>query len=44
MGANAIVKQGVIIGDNSVIGAGSVVLKNIPANSTYVGNPAIKLK
>lgn len=44
VGANTIVKQGVIIGDNSIIGAGSVVLNNIPANSTYVGNPAIKLK
>jgi sugar O-acyltransferase (sialic acid O-acetyltransferase NeuD family) len=44
VGANAIVKQGVIIGDNSIIGAGSVVLNNIPANSTYVGNPAIKIK
>tara|TARA_B110000503_G_scaffold141639_1_gene235771 strand:- start:1551 stop:2168 length:618 start_codon:yes stop_codon:yes gene_type:complete len=44
VGANATVKQGVIIGDNSIIGAGSVVLNNIPANSTYVGNPAIKIK
>ena len=44
VGANAIVKQGVIIGDNSIIGAGSIVLNDIPANSTYVGNPAIKLK
>ena len=44
VGANAIVKQGVIIEDNSIIGAGSVVLNNIPANSTYVGNPAIKIK
>ena len=44
VGANAIVKQGVIIGANSIIGAGSVVLNNIPAYSTYVGNPAIKIK
>lgn len=44
VGANATVKQGVLIGDNSIIGAGSVVLNDIPANSTYVGNPAIKLK
>ena len=44
IGANAIVKQGVRIGDNSIIGAGSVVLNNIPANSTYVGNPAVKIK
>ncbi len=44
IGANAIVKQGVRIGDNSIIGAGSVVLNNISANSTYVGNPAVKIK
>jgi len=43
VGANTVVKQGVIIGKNSIIGAGSTVLTNVPANSTYVGNPAIKL-
>ena len=30
---------GVNIGDNSVIGAGSVVTKDIPANVVAVGNP-----
>ena len=30
---------GVSIGDNSIIGAGSVVTKNIPANAVAVGNP-----
>ena len=35
----AIVLPGVTIGDNSVIGAGSVVTKDIPANSLAVGNP-----
>jgi len=44
IGANSVVKEGVKIGENSIIGAGSVVLKNVPANSTYVGNPAIKIK
>tara|TARA_B110000114_G_C14946060_1_gene338378 strand:- start:157 stop:774 length:618 start_codon:yes stop_codon:yes gene_type:complete len=44
IGANAIIKQGVRIDDNSIIGAGSVVLNNIPSNSTYVGNPAVKIK
>ena len=30
---------GVTIGRNSVVGAGSVVVKDIPANSVAVGNP-----
>ena len=39
IGANAVVLPGVTIGDNSVIGAGSVVTKDIPANVVAVGNP-----
>ena len=35
---------GVTIGDNSVIGAGSVVTKDIPANVIAVGNPAKVLR
>lgn len=38
-GANVIVLPGVTIGDNCTIGAGSIVVKNIPANSLAVGNP-----
>lgn len=38
-GANVVVCPGVIIGDNCVIGAGSVVVKDIPANSFAAGNP-----
>ena len=44
VGANAVVKEGVRIGNNSIIGAGAVVLNNIPPNTTYVGNPAKKIK
>lgn len=36
----AIVSAGVTIGDNSVVGAGSVVTKNIPPNSFWAGVPA----
>ena len=39
IGANCIVMPGVTIGDNSVIGAGSVVTRDIPANSLAAGNP-----
>lgn len=38
-GANVVVCPGVTIGDNCVIGAGSVVVKDIPANSFAAGNP-----
>ena len=39
LGAGVIVLPGVTIGDNSVIGAGSVVTKDIPANVVAYGNP-----
>lgn len=39
IGAGAVVMPGVHIGENSVIGAGSVVTKDIPANVVAVGNP-----
>ena len=39
IGANATIIGGVHIGDNSVIGAGSVVCKDIPANVVAAGNP-----
>ncbi|RBP97327.1 acetyltransferase [Bifidobacterium aemilianum] len=39
LGGNVVVCPGVSIGDNSIIGAGSVVVRDIPANSVAVGNP-----
>lgn len=39
IGANVVVCPGVSIGDNCVIGAGSVVVNDIPAKSLAVGNP-----
>lgn len=40
IGMNAIILMGSNIGDNCVIGAGSVVSGNIPSNSVVIGNPA----
>ncbi len=39
VGGGAIICPGVTIGDNTTIGAGSVVTKDIPANVLAVGNP-----
>lgn len=39
IGAQVCVLPGVSIGDNCIIGAGSVVTQSIPANSVAVGNP-----
>ena len=44
IGARAVIMPGVSIGDNTVIGAGSVVTKDIPANVVAVGSPARVLR
>ena len=44
MGAGVIVMPGVTIGDNTVIGAGSVVTKDIPSGVVAVGNPCKVLR
>lgn len=40
IGANATILAGVTLGENCMIGAGSVVVKDIPANAVVIGNPA----
>lgn len=39
-GFNVLVLGGVMVGDNVIIGAGSVVTKSIPSNEVWAGNPA----
>ncbi len=44
IGAGAVILPGVTIGKNSVIGAGSVVTKDIPPNAVAVGNPCTVIR
>ena len=44
LGGGVIVCPGVAIGDRSVIGAGAVVTRDIPADSVAVGNPACVIR
>ena len=44
IGTRSIILKGVTIGDNSVIGAGSVVTRDIPANVIAAGNPCVVVK
>jgi UDP-2-acetamido-3-amino-2,3-dideoxy-glucuronate N-acetyltransferase len=40
IGAASVILGGVTIGENALIGAGSVITKDIPANELWFGNPA----
>lgn len=40
IGGGAIILPGVTVGDDAIIGAGSVVTRDVPAGATVVGNPA----
>jgi maltose O-acetyltransferase len=44
IGGSAILLPGVRIGKNSVIGAGAVVTRDVPANTLVAGNPAVIIK
>ena len=44
IGAGAIILPGVSIGDNTVVGAGSVVTRDLPSNVVAVGNPCRVLR
>lgn len=40
IGSNATILPGITIGENSIVAAGSVVTKDVPANTIFAGNPA----
>lgn len=44
IGSNATILCGITIGENALIGAGSVVTKDVPANTIAAGNPAKVIK
>lgn len=44
IGMNTLVMKGVSIGENSIVAAGSLVLKDIPPNCLYGGHPAQLIK
>lgn len=44
IGAGAVILPGVTIGENALIGAGSVVTKNVPPNQVWAGTPARYLR
>ena len=43
VGAHAVVLPGVRIGENAIVGAGSVVRSDVPAGSVVLGNPAVQV-
>jgi len=44
IGANSTILPGVVVGRNSLVGAGSVVTHDVPMNSVVAGNPAKVIK
>jgi acetyltransferase-like isoleucine patch superfamily enzyme len=44
IGSGATILCGITIGENAIVGAGSVVTKDVPANSIVAGNPARVLR
>ena len=44
IGSSSTILCGVTIGENSIVGAGSVVTRDVPPNTVVAGNPAKKLR
>lgn len=44
IGANATILPGIVVGENALVGAGSVVVKDVPDGAVVVGNPARIIK
>ena len=44
IGSKSVILPGVTIGENAVVGAGSIVTKDVPDNAIVAGNPAKIIK
>src|SRR5271154_2901201 len=44
IGSGATILSSITVGENAIVGAGSVVTKDVPANSIVAGNPAMVLR
>jgi acetyltransferase-like isoleucine patch superfamily enzyme len=44
IGANATILPGVVVGENALVGAGAVVVDDVPPGAVVVGNPARVIK
>lgn len=44
IGGNAVINPGIRVGDNAIVAAGAVVVKDVPANVVVGGNPARVIK
>jgi len=44
LGTGSVVIHDITIGENTILGANSVAIKNLDSDSVYVGNPARKIK
>ena len=44
IGANSTILPGIVIGENALVGAGSVVTRDVPDNVVVAGNPARIIK
>ncbi len=44
IGGRSLIMPGVTVGDNSIVGAGAIVTKDVPCNTAVAGNPARVIK
>ena len=44
IGANSVIMPGITVGGNAIVGANSLINKNIPDDETWAGSPARKLR